>query len=77
MDGHSDGRADFVKIDVEGMQMALLKGAEKMLRGPGPPIWIELHAFKNEFEEVEGYLRPYGYEAAHKLGAHDFIFVAD
>lgn len=31
---------DIVKIDVEGAEMGVLRGAQKLLAGPKPPIWI-------------------------------------
>jgi hypothetical protein len=33
-------RVDFVKVDVEGAEMAVLRGAEQLLRRPSPPIWL-------------------------------------
>jgi len=34
---------DLVKIDVEGMEYDVLRGMQKMLRTPKPPLFIELH----------------------------------
>jgi FkbM family methyltransferase len=34
---------DFVKIDVEGMELAVLQGADKVLRTHRPALYIELH----------------------------------
>jgi FkbM family methyltransferase len=36
-------RPDFIKIDVEGLEIAVLQGAEQTLRKHGPELFIELH----------------------------------
>lgn len=72
---HAGGKVDFVKIDVEGMQLAVFAGAQNLLKTIRPPLWVELRAFKSEFEESETYLKAFGYKPVHKLGPNDFIFV--
>lgn len=71
---HTDGKVDFVKIDVEGMHVEVLSGAKKMLTEARPSIWIELREFKDEHASATEILSGYGYRQTMKLGAHDFVF---
>ena len=70
-----DNRVDFAKIDVEGMHVEVLGGADRMLSEIRPKIWMELRSFKAEFDEAEAILKKYDYVHSSKLGAHDHIFV--
>lgn len=74
VDEHSDGVVDFVKIDVEGMHLEVLEGAEKVLSNSRPDIWIELRDFKGEYDDAAKVFDAHGYRQALKLGAHDFLF---
>ncbi len=40
---HPEARPDFIKIDVEGAESALLEGAEHLLREHGPELLVALH----------------------------------
>lgn len=73
----SDGKVDFVKIDVEGMHVEVLSGAKKMLTEARPSIWIELREFKDEFTSAMEILSGYGYRQTMKLGAHDYVFAPE
>jgi FkbM family methyltransferase len=68
------GEVDFVKIDVEGMHVEVLTGAEAMLREARPVIWIELRDFKDEHTAAQEILGRYGYRQTMKLGPHDYVF---
>lgn len=68
------GHVDFVKIDVEGMHVEVLSGAQQMLTKARPKIWIELREFKNEYDSAAEIFEGHGYRRTHKLGAHDFVF---
>jgi FkbM family methyltransferase len=37
-------RPDFVKIDVEAAELAVLEGMRRLLQSPGPALFIELHS---------------------------------
>jgi FkbM family methyltransferase len=57
---------DFVKIDVEGAELAVLKGAQRVL-ATGPVLLIELHG-PTQAREVRSLLRGYGYRSAVFFG---------
>lgn len=68
---------DFIKIDVEGMQMSVLKGAVEVLRRDRPKLWIELRRNHGEFEPANAFLEDLdlGYRA-RPISADDILFVA-
>jgi len=43
LDSIAFGRLDFIKIDVEGGQLAVLEGAKESLKKFSPVIWLELN----------------------------------
>ncbi|MAU67539.1 MAG: hypothetical protein CMF06_11205 [Hyphomonas sp.] len=49
-----------IKIDVEGMEMDVLRGAEKLLSSARPLLYVESRTYE-EFEEISSYLRTLGY----------------
>ncbi|WP_375279313.1 FkbM family methyltransferase [Pseudooctadecabacter sp.] len=51
----------FMKIDVEGFQIEVLRGAHDILTQSKPALWVEV--FRNEREECDAFLAPYGYTA--------------
>ena len=63
---------DFIKIDVEGSQLAVLKGAEATLKKYAPLIWIELHS--NEIAPAKLALEQLGYTSAEALSRTNFLF---
>jgi len=73
VDSADEGKIDFLKIDVEGMQIQLFEGAKGVLTDYRPIIWVELRTIKNEFEEAAAYLSNYGYKP-QKLGFNDYLF---
>ena len=66
-------RLDLIKIDVEGMQQAVLLGAEQVIATRRPPLWIEILAKDPTSLETQGWLARFGYRAT-KLGPQDFLF---
>ena len=69
-----DKHIDFMKIDVEGMQMAVLSGADNVLSSMKPAIWVELLAKEDEVAETSEFLAGYGYRA-QQLGPQDYLFL--
>lgn len=49
-----------VKIDVEGMEMDVLRGARKLIAAQRPDLVIEASTMV-EFSEIDAFLRPFGY----------------
>lgn len=66
-------RVDFLKIDVEGAQVALLEGARETLARCRPTIWIEMHP--SEFKAGHDMLTSLGYVPSTPLSKHNFIYV--
>lgn len=66
---------DLIKIDVEGMQLDVLRGAEGVLAARRPALWIELLARDPSRAETEAFLARHGYRA-EKLGPTDVLFRA-
>jgi len=67
LDDYDLPRLDFFKLDVEGMELEALKGAEKAINRFKPVMWIEINAgalAKNGVEpkDVEGWMKDHGYE---------------
>jgi hypothetical protein len=61
---------DFIKIDVEGAELLVLRGAEEILAAARPLLFLEmkeaaLAAAGTTKEEIQVLLRQYGYRAAY------------
>jgi FkbM family methyltransferase len=67
-------RVDFVKLDVEGGELGVLKGAKKLLeRGPHPVILVEVQDIRTApwgypAKEILNYLSGWGYKWYRLLG---------
>jgi FkbM family methyltransferase len=57
----------FLKIDVEGMEMGVLRSATTLLREHRPQIFIELIT-EDAFETAASLLREFGYTSVERLG---------
>jgi len=58
----------FLKIDVEGMEMGVLRSAATLLREHRPQIFIELIT-DDALEEATSVLREFGYASVDRLGS--------
>ena len=60
-----------VKIDVEGMQMPVLRGMSKTIRRCAPVLWLELRPAKGEIEQPSEWLAKRGYRR-QQISFRDF-----
>jgi FkbM family methyltransferase len=58
-----------IKIDVEGAELAVLKGATSILMGCKPRLFIELHSSQQR-QVTDDFLVTYGYRASGKVWNH-------
>jgi FkbM family methyltransferase len=75
-------RVDVMKIDVEGAEFEVLKGAAQTLAHYRPVLIIELipkqlKSMGTSVEEVTHFLASYGYRAGRRLGDANFEFVPE
>lgn len=83
LDSLEFSRLDFVKIDVEGGQLDVLRGAQKTLSKLSPTIWIEMHnvasspGFNREREYVlpRRLLSDMGYRLLERISPVDYLYV--
>jgi FkbM family methyltransferase len=77
-------RVDFCKIDVEGMQLELLKGAQKTLETNRPVIWVEMlnkecamFGYNAEREVIlpQKMLKDLGYILVEKMSSYDYLYM--
>lgn len=73
VDNDDLSRLDLIKIDVEGMQQAVLLGAESVILARRPPLWIEILAKDPTSQETLSWLGNFGYRPT-KLGPQDYLF---
>jgi len=67
-------RLDFLKIDVEGSQVAMLEGARETIARHRPMVWIELRATHDEVESGDAAMQALGYRQAEALSPTDFLY---
>lgn len=65
-------KIDFIKIDVEGHEILVLKGAEQTLKKYKPLIFIEI--FPENFEQVNELLTNYGYKIQKRYKYSNYLF---
>lgn len=69
---------DFIKIDVEGAEMEVLRGADQVLRTHKPKLFIEVHGFAlpsfgSNIEELRSWLCERGYVEELIEGGDDYF----
>jgi FkbM family methyltransferase len=64
------GRVSFVKIDVEGHELSVLRGMERLLAEQSPVLVLE-----GVSAEVKEFLRPFGYVDQHVDGSPNTVFL--
>lgn len=65
-------KIDFIKIDVEGHEILVLKGAEETLKKHKPLIFIEI--FPDNFTTVNDLLTNYGYKIKKTYQDNNYLF---
>ena len=65
------GQPDLIKIDVEGAELDVLKGAERCLERQRPLLFIE----RGSRPEISAFLEGFGYKARGDQGVNT-VFVA-
>ena len=69
-------RLDFLKVDVEGNHVPVLRGAARTLARCRPTIWVELRPARGEVESGEAALQALGYRRVGQVGrsVNDHLF---
>ncbi|MTI17013.1 FkbM family methyltransferase [Rhodobacteraceae bacterium RKSG542] len=67
-------RLDLMKIDVEGFELAVLKGAATTLKRFRPALFVE--SFEGEFAMVKQHLQDSGYRLFKDFGCNNYLFKA-
>lgn len=83
LDACAFDHVDFLKIDVEGAQLDVLRGGQETLRRNKPVIWVEMnsmqgqdgHDKKREIDEPIALLSSLGYVLKERLDADNYVFV--
>jgi len=79
IDSFISGQVDVVKIDVEGHEIEVLKGAERTIDRWHPTLIVELldrnQAFSGRtVEDVVSVIAGYGYRKSKQIGRNDWVF---
>lgn len=70
-------KISLIKIDVEGMELNVLKGSKEILRRDHPLLYIEANK-KVQFNEINSFLKDFGYKAIHRFNATPtYLFKSD
>jgi len=68
---------DLIKIDVEGMELDVLRGSEEVINKFKPLLYIEIQT-DDEFRAIVDFLSPYGYESKLRFNwTPTFLFEAN
>lgn len=73
-----DDYINLVKIDVEGAELEVLKGAENILQKEKPDLIIEVwQDDPSRLEQINAYLQRFGYEKAQQLDKENMFFTCN
>ncbi len=76
LDERYQGECDFLKIDVEGMEVEVIRGAKNLLERCHPVIMAELWD-EQHFKAFVEQIAPLGYQHYAKFGVYDYIFTRE
>ncbi len=66
LDGVVRGRVDVMKIDVEGMELDVLRGAQRLISEHRPLLYVECRDLA-AFDEIAGWAANHGYQFADRF----------
>lgn len=74
--------ADFVKIDVEGMELGVLEGGSRLWQNSKPPILFEVNLFAlrrhgTAAADLQGFLKQYGYRLYYPIQNNGTLTLAN
>jgi FkbM family methyltransferase len=73
LDDVYSGTPSFIKLDVEGHEVNVLKGAVDIITKHKPAIIVEIHDMDNS--EVDPFLREHGYETPIERPEHMYLYL--
>ena len=73
IDGFEFQWMDLLKVDVEGMELSVLRGASSALSRLAPLVWVEAVSGRS-YHDVENYLNEQGYKLLEPLSEMDYLF---
>ena len=68
------GAPCLIKVDVEGHEFEVLKGAEQTIRKYLPHMYIEIFDF--ETGPVAGFMKSLGYTTVYPRPEHNYLFIS-
>ena len=76
LDSFNFEKVDFVKIDVEGLQLDVLRGGKNVIQKHKPIIWVECRTTPplEELSPVREFFSSIGYQLLSSLDANNHIF---
>lgn len=73
LDSYQIAKADFIKIDVEGFEIEVLKGAVETIKRCKPVILVEV--FESNRQKVDALMESYGYQKFFTLKQFDTLYI--
>lgn len=67
-----ENKISMLKIDTEGFEVEVLKGADKTIQRHKPIIFVE--TFANKFHETDKFLKGHGYTLREKFPGDNFLY---
>lgn len=65
-------KIDFIKIDVEGLECEVIRGAQNTLKSDSPIVFVE--SFPDKFKEMNALMNSYGYKIERRFSGENFLY---